>query len=477
MSHRGLDIGTPGVGETHASAGPGRLLIRGTGYGILQDAEPTGGDMGKQSRQTRKVPKRCTVGDARPPGDGPEADALQPILLERTPSDVDEPFSGIGLSHDSHVDTVYLFVDTVNPVLPCPSSYGTYAVGVGGQEMQLDEAHSPSEAPVVTGALERLVRAVTELASARTLDAIVEIVGHAARELTGADGATFVLRDRGGDQELCYYVDEDAIAPLWRGHKFPVDTCISGWAMLNREPAVIEDIYADDRIPHDAYRPTFVKSLVMVPVHTADPVAAIGNYWAEQRRPTATEVRLLQVLADSTAVALENVQVVSELETRVEERTAELAAANAELQRFAAVVAHDLKGPLDTLARMVEIGELPTVRGDARLLGQVLQNLLANAITYTRDGEPPDVSITARRVAGAWEVSVADRGPGVPTADREGIFEPFRRGDMAGEFPGSGLGLAISRGVVERHGGTLRVADRDGGGAVFSVTLPEAPAL
>src|SRR5262249_56843927 len=54
-----------------------------------------------------------------------------------------------------------------------------------------------------------------------------------------------------------------AIAPLWKGQRFPMSACISGWSMLNRCPAVISDIYADSRIPHDAYRPTFVKSLVM----------------------------------------------------------------------------------------------------------------------------------------------------------------------------------------------------------------------
>src|SRR5581483_219834 len=126
--------------------------------------------------------------------------------------------------------------------------------------------------------------------------------------------------------------DEDAVSPLWKGQRFPLDTCISGWAMLNRQPAVIEDIYADDRIPHDAYRPTFVKSLVMVPIRTLDPVGAIGNYWAAPHQATPAEVQLLQALADTTAVAMENVRVFSELEDRVKARTAELEEANRKLQ-------------------------------------------------------------------------------------------------------------------------------------------------
>jgi GAF domain-containing protein len=155
-----------------------------------------------------------------------------------------------------------------------------------------------------------LVGAVQRLSLARSIPEIQAIVRTVARHLTGADGATFVLRDG----QHCFYADEDAISPLWKGQRFPLQACISGWAMLNRRPAVIEDIYADARIPHDAYRPTFVKSLAMVPIRTLDPVGAIGNYWASRHQPTPSEVELLQALADSTAVAIENVRVYQELE-------------------------------------------------------------------------------------------------------------------------------------------------------------------
>jgi diguanylate cyclase (GGDEF)-like protein len=175
---------------------------------------------------------------------------------------------------------------------------------------------------------QRLIQAVQELSMARSLDAVAEVVRHAARELVGADGATFVLRD--GEQ--CFYKDENAISPLWKGQRFPLQACISGWAMLNREATVIEDIYLDARIPHAAYRPTFVKSLVMVPIRTLEPIGAIGTYWASQHRATAAQVEMLQALADATSVALENVQVYAELERRVAERTAQLAEANKRLR-------------------------------------------------------------------------------------------------------------------------------------------------
>src|SRR3954465_15222457 len=94
-----------------------------------------------------------------------------------------------------------------------------------------------------------LVEAVQRLSLARDLATVQDIVRRAARSLTGADGATFVLRD--GDR--CHYADEDAIAPLWKGQRSPREASVRGGWMIHPRPAVIEDIYADDRIPHDAY--------------------------------------------------------------------------------------------------------------------------------------------------------------------------------------------------------------------------------
>ncbi|WP_199699060.1 sensor domain-containing diguanylate cyclase [Oleomonas cavernae] len=176
--------------------------------------------------------------------------------------------------------------------------------------------------------MERLLHAVQELSLARTLPDVQVIVRTVARDLTGCDGATFVLRDG----PYCHYADEDAIEPLWKGKRFPQEICISGWVMTNKSPVVIPDIFADERIPQEAYRPTFVKSLAMVPIRTLDPIGAIGNYWADHRQPSAEDLRLLQALADSTSIAMENVQVYAELEQRVQERTLALARANQEIE-------------------------------------------------------------------------------------------------------------------------------------------------
>jgi GAF domain-containing protein len=157
--------------------------------------------------------------------------------------------------------------------------------------------------------VEALVSAISSIAGADTLEKLMAVVRTSARTLTQADGMSFVLREG----RNCYYAEEDAVAPLWKGKRFPLEECISGWVMLNGQIAVIPDIYVDDRIPHAAYRPTFVKSLVMVPAPQERPLAAIGAYWSFTHTASWHEQYTLQAIANATGVALKNLPLYEEL--------------------------------------------------------------------------------------------------------------------------------------------------------------------
>jgi two-component system, OmpR family, sensor histidine kinase KdpD len=117
--------------------------------------------------------------------------------------------------------------------------------------------------------------------------------------------------------------------------------------------------------------------------------------------------------------------------------------------------------------------ELPSVLVDPVRLDQVLTNLLDNARGYAAGGP---VQVVARQAGGTVELRVVDHGPGIPGPERERIFDQFYRLKGGGKRPeGTGMGLAICRGIVEAHGGRLRVETTPGGGATFVLTLPVAP--
>ncbi len=114
---------------------------------------------------------------------------------------------------------------------------------------------------------------------------------------------------------------------------------------------------------------------------------------------------------------------------------------------------------------------LPLVLIDDVLIEQVLFNLVDNALKYTPAGGP--IGIVAALNDGVLRIEVADRGPGLPPGREESVFEKFYRGRREGDPSGVGLGLSICRGIVESHGGAIAGENREGGGAVFRVLLPQ----
>jgi two-component system phosphate regulon sensor histidine kinase PhoR len=125
---------------------------------------------------------------------------------------------------------------------------------------------------------------------------------------------------------------------------------------------------------------------------------------------------------------------------------------------------------------VVEVaGDVPSIRGDAERLGQVFVNLLHNAVKFSPDGGV--VTVSVRRDGDRVLSSVADRGPGIPKAAQERIFERFYKVDRArvrGAAGGTGLGLAIARHIIEQHGGTIWVRSVVGRGSTFAFALPVA---
>src|SRR3989454_3542971 len=234
--------------------------------------------------------------------------------------------------------------------------------------------------------------------SGSTPDTLLEVVRQlvsVAREVSGADGVTFVLRD--GDQ--CAFADESRIAPLWKGRRVPMATCLAGWVMLNAQAVALEDIYADPRISADAYRPTFVQSLVVVPVRREAPVAAIGAYWARRHRADEREVARLQSIADAAALALESVSLRESLQRAETENRAK--------DEFLASLSHELRTPLtaivgwakmlrsgrvdaDTTRRAVEVIER-NADAQRRLVGDLLD--VTHALTGKIVLEPSNVDL------------------------------------------------------------------------------------
>lgn len=120
-----------------------------------------------------------------------------------------------------------------------------------------------------------------------------------AREIVGSDGITVVLREA----ERCFYAAEDSASPLFKGMRFPMDACVSGWAITHRETVAISDIWLDDRVPQAVYAQTFVRSMVMVPVGSPEPVAAIGAYRADVREAEQGAIKRLEALGRAAGIA------------------------------------------------------------------------------------------------------------------------------------------------------------------------------
>jgi signal transduction histidine kinase len=110
------------------------------------------------------------------------------------------------------------------------------------------------------------------------------------------------------------------------------------------------------------------------------------------------------------------------------------------------------------------------VYADPGQLRSLLQNLVANALTYTREGVPPEVVISSLDTPIGGELAVVDNGAGIPAARRADVLLPLIR--LSTDVPGTGIGLATCNRIVTGHGGVLQMGDTPGGGTTVTVVFP-----
>ncbi|GAA3856940.1 CHASE3 domain-containing protein [Saccharothrix violaceirubra] len=126
---------------------------------------------------------------------------------------------------------------------------------------------------------------------------------------------------------------------------------------------------------------------------------------------------------------------------------------------------------IERLGAVVEVGELPSVRGEGSLLGGVFGNLIGNALKF-HGTEPPLVRVSAQRTGEFWTFTVSDNGIGIEPEYAERVFVIFQRLHHKDDYPGTGIGLAMCRKIVEYHGGTIWLASDREAGTTFEFTLP-----
>ncbi|HLZ70257.1 MAG TPA: ATP-binding protein [Dehalococcoidia bacterium] len=198
-----------------------------------------------------------------------------------------------------------------------------------------------------------------------------------------------------------------------------------------------------------------------------------------ERGEGLTSERVAAVIEPVGAAATRLNAMLSDLEdlARAESgRVIELRRARVDLQAVVAQAAaiQRLSSPRHTLA-IAASGPPLVGQWDGPRLERVVANLLGNAIRYSPDGGPIDVSLSRDPVRGEAVLTISDSGIGIPAADLPRVFERFYRSPaVAGRIRGNGLGLASVREIVEQHGGQVEIASVEGAGTTVTVRLPLA---
>jgi len=387
---------------------------------------------------------------------------------------------------------------------------------------------------------QRLLDLTSDLASTFDLDTLLQRIVVAARELTDCEASSLLLYDQ-QSHSLYFEAATGALVGGVGQRAIPADNSIAGWVFTHGQPLLSDDVMSDQRFFReiDALTRFETRSILGVPLKTKNKVmGVIESVNKMQGRFDEEDVQILQTLAAQAAIAIENSQlfkqsdliaeIVHELRTPLASITAaahllqrpelpperhrglthtmlsevqrlnDLATDFLELSRLESGRVRIQREPVhlgglvqeclevvrpQAQSRQLELKtemdpSIAPVRGDRRLLKQLLLNLLTNAIKYNRAGG--EVVVSLRSAAAEVVMSVQDTGRGIDPRDVAHLFERFyrvREVETEEEVPGTGLGLAIARRIAESHQGGITVESQLGQGSMFSVHLPaESPA-
>ena len=277
-----------------------------------------------------------------------------------------------------------------------------------------------------------------------------------------------LARALGGERPTSVDVELDpGSRRVFVAHVVPVDTARGGGAVL-----VLRDI--SDLRRADQVRRDFVAN---VSHELRTPLTAIRGYVEALQDGSVSTDQAKEFLGIIDRQSLRMERLVRDLLrlARLDAGQEALAIGNCQLSEVVSDVLADLDTQLRSRNQEVRVAinaDAAIVRADPAKLSDVLRNLMENASNYS----PPNarIDIGSRRANGEIILSVADRGPGIPDADLTRVFERFYRVDRSRtrDPGGTGLGLSIVKHLIELHGGHVTAANREGGGALFELSLP-----
>ncbi|MGL5061176.1 MAG: ATP-binding protein [Microcoleus sp.] len=191
-----------------------------------------------------------------------------------------------------------------------------------------------------------------------------------------------------------------------------------------------------------------------------------SSNWSEDKKSTHF-VRIQQAIKRMTEL-LEDILVIG----KIEAKTLKFKPAALNLEKFCTQLVEDqqLNDSNNHAILFIFKGGNTEAQMDEKLLRQMLGNLISNAIKYSPEGTPVYLYLSCHNGEAVFQIK--DSGIGIPTADRERIWETFYRATNVGTIPGTGLGLAIVKRAVELHGGKLAISSQEGAGTTFTATLP-----